>query len=51
VFNVADSAITCGVIAILIFQRRFFGKHKKATDVAVTYTEASTEETSGNTEP
>ena len=26
VFNIADSAITCGVFAILIFQRRFFKK-------------------------
>jgi signal peptidase II len=30
VFNLADSAITCGVIAILIFQKRFFGKGLKA---------------------
>jgi len=24
VFNIADSAITCGVISILIFQKRMF---------------------------
>lgn len=27
VFNVADAAISTGVIAILLFQKRFFGKH------------------------
>ncbi|MEC5148260.1 lipoprotein signal peptidase [Chitinophaga sp. 212800010-3] len=27
VFNVADAAISTGVIAILVFQKRFFGKH------------------------
>jgi signal peptidase II len=27
VFNVADAAISTGVVAILLFQKRFFGKH------------------------
>ncbi|NLR79412.1 lipoprotein signal peptidase [Chitinophaga eiseniae] len=27
VFNVADAAISTGVISILLFQKRFFGKH------------------------
>ncbi|MFY0252641.1 lipoprotein signal peptidase [Chitinophaga sp. 30R24] len=30
VFNVADAAISTGVIAILLFQKRFFGKHTHA---------------------
>lgn len=29
IFNVADSAITCGVILILLFQKKFFGNQKK----------------------
>jgi signal peptidase II len=32
VFNVADSAITCGVISLLIFQRQFFNTPKETTD-------------------
>ncbi len=34
VFNVADSAITIGVLTLLIFQKRFFAfeKHKKKTE-------------------
>ncbi|HMO39843.1 MAG TPA: lipoprotein signal peptidase [Saprospiraceae bacterium] len=32
VFNVADSAITAGVLAILIFQRSFFNNPKKEED-------------------
>jgi signal peptidase II len=27
IFNVADAAISVGVISILVFQKRFFGKH------------------------
>ena len=27
IFNVADAAISIGVISILVFQKRFFGKH------------------------
>jgi signal peptidase II len=29
VFNIADASISAGVISILLFQRRFFGKHHK----------------------
>lgn len=32
VFNVADSAITTGVISLLIFQRQFFNTPKEKTD-------------------
>jgi signal peptidase II len=32
VFNVADSAITCGVISLLIFQRQFFNTPKEKTE-------------------
>jgi signal peptidase II len=28
VFNIADSAITCGVIAIIIFQKKMFRESK-----------------------
>jgi len=28
VFNIADAAISCGVIVILIFQNKFFPKHE-----------------------
>ena len=28
VFNIADAAISCGVIVILIFQNKFFAKHE-----------------------
>jgi signal peptidase II len=38
VFNIADASISVGVIAILLFQKKFFGKHQK------TVTPASTEE-------
>lgn len=31
IFNVADAAISVGVISILVFQRRFFGKHQGKT--------------------
>lgn len=31
VFNIADASISVGVIAILLFQRKFFGKHHKRT--------------------
>jgi len=34
VFNIADSAITIGVISILLFQRRIFGKHSKNQEQA-----------------
>ncbi len=32
VFNVADSAITCGVLSLLIFQRQFFNTPKENSD-------------------
>jgi signal peptidase II len=38
VFNIADASISIGVIAILIFQRKFFGKHHKT--ITTTKTEA-----------
>jgi signal peptidase II len=28
IFNLADASISCGVIAILLFQKRFFGQRK-----------------------
>lgn len=42
VFNVADAAITSGIILILLFQRRFFetnSKEKEETTVTVVHTE------------
>jgi signal peptidase II len=27
VFNLADTSITTGVLAILVFQKKFFGEH------------------------
>ncbi|WP_143304546.1 lipoprotein signal peptidase [Chitinophaga vietnamensis] len=35
VFNVADAAISTGVIAILLFQKRFFGKHMHPATEAI----------------
>ncbi len=32
IFNLADAAISTGVIAILIFQKKFFGQQKKDTN-------------------
>lgn len=47
VFNVADSAITLGIIFILLFQKRFFPKNdepvapsEEATSITVNYEEA-----------
>ncbi|MFZ4785120.1 MAG: signal peptidase II, partial [Flavobacteriales bacterium] len=47
VFNVADSAITLGIIFILLFQKRFFPKNEdpvvpsdEATTITVNYEEA-----------
>ena len=34
IFNISDSAITIGVLIILIFQRRFFKHEKKVEEVA-----------------
>lgn len=39
IFNVADAAITCGVILIIIFQKRFFPRKK---EVAETQAETQT---------
>jgi len=33
VFNIADASISIGVIAILIFQKKFFGKHPQKAEV------------------
>ncbi|NSL88945.1 lipoprotein signal peptidase [Chitinophaga solisilvae] len=33
VFNIADAAISTGVIAILLFQKRFFGRHLEVKEV------------------
>ncbi len=33
IFNIADAAISCGVITILLFQRRFFPSDKKQPDL------------------
>ncbi len=41
VFNVADSSITLGIIMILLFQRKFFGKSKKEGEVITTNATAS----------
>ncbi|MCX6208476.1 MAG: signal peptidase II [Bacteroidetes bacterium] len=30
VFNIADASITCGVLAIFVFQGKFFKKHKES---------------------
>ncbi len=30
VFNIADASISCGLIIILLFQKRFFGQHGKS---------------------
>ena len=40
VFNVSDAAITCGIITILLFQRRFFPRKKKVEDAPATIEEA-----------
>jgi len=34
VFNLADSAITCGVFSLIIFQKRFYGKKKEDEDAS-----------------
>ncbi|MFN8393285.1 MAG: signal peptidase II [Bacteroidia bacterium] len=45
VFNIADAAITIGIVAIILFQRRFF---KKAADEQEEQSSAALAETSGN---
>jgi signal peptidase II len=36
IFNVADAAISVGVLSILVFQKRFFGKHAQQEQVPAT---------------
>ena len=38
VFNIADSAITTGVLSLVIFQKKFFAKKKESADTAETDT-------------
>jgi signal peptidase II len=44
VFNVADASITMGVLAIFVFQNKFF-KKKKPAQVAEVKTETTVENT------
>jgi signal peptidase II len=43
IFNIADASISSGVIALLIFQKRFFKKHntEKANPTVETNTDVS----------
>lgn len=43
VFNLADSAITCGVLSLIIFQKRFYGK-KKVEEVSEVENEVKVKE-------
>jgi signal peptidase II len=40
IFNIADAAISCGVITILLFQRKFFPAHKEHPDLNTAETKA-----------
>ena len=40
IFNIADASISIGVIAILLFQKKFFGQHKKNINHHTVETEA-----------
>ena len=40
IFNIADASISIGVIALLIFQKRFFKKHQKKEEHPVVETSA-----------
>jgi signal peptidase II len=59
VFNVADSAITTGVITLLVFQRQFFNSHNENpsekelvnTDIKQEATEVAPAEVSENSQP
>ena len=59
VFNVADSAITTGVITLLVFQRQFFNSHNENpsekelvnTDIKQDTTEVAPTEVSENSQP
>ena len=39
IFNIADASISTGVIAIIIFQKRFFGKKEEEANPAITETQ------------
>jgi signal peptidase II len=41
IFNIADASISVGVIALLIFQKRFFRRHKKEEDHPTVETNAA----------
>lgn len=49
VFNIADASITCGVIAIFLFQGRFFKKHKEEVVVADPSTQNNLEQSNTTT--
>lgn len=51
VFNIADSSIFIGVVAILFFQKRFFGDKHEETPAHDAPAAVTSEETTGNTEP
>ena len=40
IFNIADASISVGVITLLIFQKRFFKRKKRAENVATIQTSA-----------
>lgn len=44
VFNIADASISCGVIALLIFQNKFFAKDHHAQQAPITETNVIAEE-------
>jgi signal peptidase II len=41
IFNIADASISVGVITLLLFQKRFFKKHKEHNTTVVTSAEVS----------
>lgn len=43
VFNIADASISVGVIAILVFQRKFFGKHSTGKSTVVKTEQTTTD--------
>jgi signal peptidase II len=48
IFNVSDSAITIGVVIILLFQRRFFRKESQETTESTIVSEANGTANTGN---
>ena len=46
IFNLADAAISTGIITILVFQKKFFGHQKVATDVNTVETAALADDNS-----